>query len=143
MAADAYGFEPFTELDAYADVEVALKKYLASAGRTVTQLMSMDKDGDLPAIRIQRIGGGQGDDPEATDLPRVSIQCFDRPTPENPRASQRVAADVERRMTAIHGVWVDGTTLDSATKDSGPVTRFWDDPTIRVTELIYSVTVRI
>lgn len=139
MAADEYGFEPFGDDEPIKDVEVALKKYLAPAGRTVTQLMSWDKDGDLPAIRIQRIGGGRG---ETADLPRVLINCYARPTPENPRASQRIAADVERRMDAITGVWVDGTVLDSATKDSGPVTRFWDDPTIRVTELIYSVTVR-
>jgi hypothetical protein len=143
MAADEWGFEPFGDDEHIADVEVALKKYLASAGRTVTQLMSWDKEGDLPAIRIQRIGGGQGEDPETTDLPRVLINCYARPTAENPRASQRVAADVVRRMTAINGTWVEGTVLDSASKDSGPVTRFWDDPTIRVTELIYSVTVRI
>lgn len=143
MAADDFGFEPFTQSDAYADVEIALMAYLEPAARTVTQLMSWDKDGDLPAIRIQRIGGGQGDDPETTDLPRVLINCYARPTSDDPRASQRLAADVIRRMTAIHGLWVDGITLDSATKDSGPVTRPWDDPDIRVTELIYSVTVRI
>jgi len=143
MAVDAWGFEPFTDEDLTGDIEVALKAYLKPAGRTVTQLMSWDKPGDLPAIRIQRIGGGQGDDAETTDLPRVLINCYAIPTRDNPRASQRIAADVERRMTAIHGLWVDGTVLDSATKDSGPVTRFWDDPSIRVTELIYSVTVRI
>jgi hypothetical protein len=144
MAEDQWGFEPFTAEDPIADIEVALMDYLAPAGRTVTQLMSWDKEGDLPAIRIQRIGGGQGEDPETTDLPRVLINCYARPTPESPRASQRVAADVVRRMTAIHGVWVEGAgLLDSATKDSGPVTRPWDDPAIRVTELIYSVTVRI
>jgi hypothetical protein len=138
--ADRWGFEPFADDALIADVEVALMEYLAPVGRTVTQLMSWDKEDDLPAIRIQRIGGGQG---ETTDLPRVLINCYARPTPDNPRASQKIAADVVRRMTAIHGVWVDGTVLDSATKDSGPVTRPWDDPTIRVTELIYSVTVRI
>lgn len=144
MAADQWGFEPLTEFDKYADIEVALKTYLQGAGRTVTQLLSWDKDGDLPAIRIQRIGGGQGQDPDTTDLPRVLINCYDRPTRENPRASQRVAADVIRRMKAINGTWIDeATTLDSATRDSGPVTRPWDDPSIRVTELIYSVTVRI
>lgn len=143
MAADQWGFEPLTEFDEYADIEVALKTYLQGAGRTVTQLLSWNQEGDLPAIRIQRIGGGQGDDPETTDLPRVLINCYARPTHENPRASQRVAADVIRRMTAINGTWIDGVTLDSATKDSGPVTRPWDDPSIRVTELIYSVTVRI
>lgn len=139
MAVDEWGFEPFGEDDHIDDAEAALKRYLAPAGRTVTQLMSWDKKGDLPAIRIQRIGGGRG---ETVDMARVLIHCYDRPTPENPRASKRVAADVERRLDAIHGVWVDGTVLDSATKDSGPVTRPWDDPTIRVTELIYSVTVR-
>jgi hypothetical protein len=143
MAADEWGFEPLGQGAPIPDVEVALKKYLAGAGRTVTQLMSWDKPGDLPAIRIQRIGGGQGEDPETTDLPRVLINCYARATPEDPRASQRVAADVIRRMTAINGLWVEGTVLDSATKDSGPVTRPWDDPTIRVTELIYSATVRI
>lgn len=144
MAADQWGFEPFGDDEHIPDVEVALKAYLKPAGRTVTQLMSWDKDGDLPAIRIQRIGGGQGEDPETTDLPRVLINCYAHARPgDPPRWSQRVAADVIRRMTAINGTWVDGTVLDSATKDSGPVTRFWDDPTIRVTELIYSVTVRI
>lgn len=143
MTADEFGFEPFSDTE-FPDVEVALKTYLKPAGRTVTQLMSYDKEGDLPAIRIQRIGGGQGSDPDVDDLPRVLIHCFAYARPgDTPRWSQRVAADVERRMRAIHGVWIDGVTLDSATKDSGPVTRFWDDPTIRVTELIYSVTVRI
>lgn len=143
MVVDQFGFEPFAGDETFPDVEVALKAYLASAGRTVTQLMSWDKPGDLPAIRIQRIGGGQGEDPEVDDLPRVLINCYDRPTEANPRASQRLAQDVIRRMTAIHGVYVAGTLLDAATKDSGPVTRPWDDPSIRVTELIYSVTVRI
>lgn len=144
MAEDAFGFEPLGDDEELADVEVALKAYLLPAAKkTVTQLMSWDKPEDLPAIRIQRIGGGQGEDPEVTDQPRVMIQCFARPTAEDPRASQRVAKDVERRMRAIHGVFVAGTLLDSATKDSGPVFRPWDDPSIRVTELIYSVTVRI
>jgi hypothetical protein len=142
--ADRWGFEPLADDAHLADVEVALMEYLEPAGRTVTQLMSWNKEGDLPAIRIQRIGGGQGDDAETTDLPRVLINCYARPTEENPRASQKIAADVVRRMTAIHGVFVEGAgLLDSATKDSGPVTRPWDDPAIRVTELIYSVTVRI
>lgn len=141
--ADDYGFEPFGD-EPFADVEQALKKYLAPAGRTLTVLTSYEDEGDLPVIQVQRIGGGEGSDPETEDQPRVMIQCYARPTPENPRASQRVAADVERRMRAISGVWIDQTvTLDAAHKDSGPVTRFWSDPTIRVTELIYSVTVRI
>lgn len=136
---DEFGFEPFDDAD-YPDVEIVLMAYLADAGKTVTQIVTMDQ---LPVIRIQRIGGGEGADPETEDNPRVSIQCFDRPSAANPRASQRVAADVVRRMTAINqGRWVAGITLDSATKDSGPVSRPWDDPEIRVTELIYSVTMR-
>lgn len=135
----AQEFEPIGD-EPIPDVEVALMEYLAPAGKTVTYLKSMD----APAIiRIQRIGGGDGDDPDTTDLPRILIHCYATPTAANPRASLRVAADVDRRMKAIHGVWIDGLTLDSASKDSGPVTRPWDDPTIRVTELIYSVTVRI
>lgn len=143
MVTDQWGFEPLDEAVEISDVEVALKAYLKGAGRTVTQLMSWDKPEDMPAIRIQRIGGGDGQDPEVEDLPRVLISCYARPTSERPRASQRVAADVIRRMKAIHGVVVEGVCLDLATKDSGPVTRPWDDPTIRVSELIYSVTVRI
>lgn len=139
MTADAFGFEPFGD-EPFDDIEEALKKYLRPAGRTVTMLMSWNKEGDLPAIRIQRIGGGEDD---TDDNPRVSIQCFDRPTTENPRASKRVAADVIRRMRGISGVVIDGTCLDDAHKDSGPITRPWDDPDIRVSEIIYSVTVRI
>jgi hypothetical protein len=139
MAADRWGFEPFDTEAHIDDVEVALMEYLDPAGRTVTQLMSWEP-GDLPAIRIQRIGGGRG---ETADLPRVLIQCYAYArSVDTPRWSRRVAADVERRMDAIAGVWIDGTVLESATKDSGPVTRPWDDPSIRVTELIYSVIVR-
>jgi hypothetical protein len=139
--ADEWGFEPLAPDEHIDDVEVALKEYLAPAGRTVTQLMSWDKPGDLPAIRIQRIGGGRG---ETVDQARVLLRCFAVPTPENRRASVRVAVDVARRLDAINGVFVEGTLLDSANQDSGPVTRSWDvDPAIRVTELIYSVTVRI
>jgi hypothetical protein len=140
MAADKWGFEPFGDEQHVADVEVALMEYLAPAGHTVTQLMSWEPD-DLPAIRIQRIGGGRG---ETGDQPRVHIQCYAYARRgDKPRWSRRVAADVERRMDAIAGVWIDeAMTLDSATKDSGPVTRPWDDPTIRVTDLIYSVAMR-
>lgn len=134
-----------TDPEPYPDIEMALCELLQPVAGTVTQLMpntlangNVDPD-YFPKIRIQRIGG-PGD--EDFDNPRVMIRCFAIPTAERPRASQDLARQVHDFMKSIHGAFAAGTAIDDASKDSGPVSRPWDDPTVRVTELIYSVSVR-
>ena len=129
----------------YPDIELALCELLQPIADTVTQLMPATlANGNIdqsyfPKIRIQRIGGGGDED---DDFPRVLIRCFAVPSEADPRASQDLANSVDDFMRSIHGAHAAGTAIDSASKDSGPVSSPWDDPAIRVTELIYSVTMR-
>lgn len=131
----------------YPDIELALCELLQPIAGTVTQLSPTLDEGKninldyFPKIRISRIGGGEDDD-QITDFPRVSIQCLAVPDAAHPRASQDLANTVEQFLRGKQGLFGAGTLIDDITKDSGPVSRFWDDPRVRVTELIYSADVR-
>lgn len=131
----------------YPDIELALCELLQPIAGTVTYLNpDLTEAGNIdlayfPKIRINRIGGGE-DDEQITDFPRVSIQCLDVPSAANPRASQDLANAVEVFLRGKKGIFGAATLIDGISKDSGPVSRFWDDPRVRVTELIYSADVR-
>lgn len=138
-------------MDPYPDVEIALCELLEPIARTVTQLTEWAGEDDLPAIRIQRIGGGDADD--NGDEALVSLRCYARHTSDEPRASQDVARQVRDWFKQMNdsgaGEFAAGTLIDSATKQSGPITLPFDGDTagdpnkpVKVTELIYRVTVR-
>lgn len=119
------------------DMEVALMDYLQNLAYTVTSTPSDLKD-RLPVIRVARIGGGAD---RAHDQPRISLQCFALENTSAPRAAQDLAAAVWEQMYKLPVVSA-GVRLDSASKESGPVTIPWPTAGIGVKELIYTVTVR-
>lgn len=132
----------------YPDVELALCDLLEFIAPTVTQLTpAIDSAGNIdlayfPRIRIARIAGGDADDDLVSDDPRVQISYYAVPTPAQPRASHDLAKQGEDFLHDIRGAFAAGTLIDFAAKDSGPVSRPWDDPRIRVTEQVWSLTVR-
>lgn len=138
--------ETSTEQTDYPDVEVALRELLRPIAKTVSVLTSWDED----TIRVQRIGGGDGED--GSDDAIVMLRCYAKHTPQRPRASQDVARQVRDYFKGLNdngGRFAAGTLLERATKQSGPVTTPFDmetnatpEATVRVTELIYRVTVR-
>lgn len=138
-------------MDPYPDVELALLELLEPFGRTVTTLTDWTSEGALPAIRVQRIGGGDAED--IGDEPLVLLRCYAQHTPAKPRASQDVARQVRNYFKALNDGAAEGfaagTLIDRAYKQSGPTTNPFDGDTagdpekpVKVTELIYRVTVR-
>lgn len=126
--------------DEFPDVELALRELLAPVAKTVSVLV----DWSVPTVRVQRIGGGEVAD--STDEPIVSLRCYAQPTEDNPRASQRLARAVRNMLDELNangGGWAANTALERADRQSGPVSTPFDlDPSVRVTELIYRVSVR-
>lgn len=134
---------------AFPDAEVVLMEYLSDLGYTVTSTPP-DLADRLPALRIQRVGGGSDED---ADRPRVSIQAFVAASSTAPRAAQQLSGQVRDRLINNDGAWVSGPLLDEqgvpgvvidgASHDSGPIEYPWPDPAIRVAQSIYTLTIRL
>ena len=124
-----------------ADVESALMTFLDDLGYTVTSTPA-DLEQHLPVIRIRRVGGS-GD--EVNDFPRVSIQAMTAASSTAPRAHFDLAESIADRIfgLAVYGPQVvDGVCLESPAKDSGPVELTYPNPSVRVAETIWRLTIR-
>lgn len=127
------------------DIEFALvgddttAGHLSSLAYTVTST-PLDLLERLPVIRVQRIGGGED---RTNDNPRVSIQCFARATYVNPRAAFDLASAVHDQLHRDRlPVVVAGVRIDTAEKQSGPITIPWPTVEVSVVEMVYAFTIR-
>lgn len=124
-----------------ADVEVALLDLFADLADVVTSTPA-DLEDRLPVLRARRIGGGGGRD---ADFPIVSLQHFTAASAADPRAHFDLADATEARLLEIADYGprlVSGVCLESPVKDSGPVELTYPNPSVRVAESIYRLTIR-
>lgn len=127
-----------------ADVELALMLLLDDFGYTTTTTPS-NLDDVLPVLRVRRVGGSADAD---NDRPRMSVQVFARTVADtSPRAHMMLASEVDNFLfKEIPGASVplgdERVVFDAIARDSGPVELVYPNTSVRVAELLYSLTTR-
>jgi hypothetical protein len=122
----------------YPDIERVLCDHFADLGTCGTRTPG-DLQGELPFIRIRRVGGI---DDQVTDRARVDVEVFTAS-----RADGEVAAEHIRQRLSVRGpLYVTSggrlVVVDRTLLLSGPVELAWPDPVIRMFHASYQLECR-